>query len=163
MHEDILEKLYRQYYSAALLYALSLCRDRQLAEELVQEAFVRAYLSLGDDAPSFPYWLMKVCRNLYYDHARRQKFLTDAPIPERADNTTPESVLLEKEDAAALFRAMGQLEVAERELIALHYFAARPIHESAEILGLPYAAARQKLRRARMKLRRLMEEDGYEI
>ena len=163
MHSDILDELYRQYYGAALLYVLSLCRDRTLAEEIVHDAFVKAYLSLPDDVPSFPYWLMKVCRNLYYDHARRQKFLTDAPIPERADNTTPESVLLEKEDTAALFRAMGQLEVAERELLALHYFAARPIHESAEILGLPYAAARQKLRRARMKLRRLMEEDGYEI
>ncbi len=163
MHEDILEKLYRQYYSAALLYALSLCRDRHLAEELVQESFVRAFLSLGDDAPSFPFWLMKVCRNLYYDHARRQKFLTDAPIPEQADTATPESALLAKEETAALFRAMEQLEGIERELIALHYFAARPVQEAAEILGLPYAAARQRLRRARIRLRKLMEEDGYEI
>ncbi len=163
MHEDILEKLYRQYYSAAMLYALSLCRDSHLAEELVQESFVRAYLSLDDDAPSFPYWLMKVCRNLYYDHARRQKFLSDAPIKEEIDPTTPESVLLAKEDTAALFRALQKLDSIDRELVALHYFAARPIHEAAEILGLQNAAARQRLRRARIKLRKIIEEDGYEI
>ena len=53
MHSDILDELYRQYYGAALLYVLSLCRDRALAEELVHDAFVKAYLSLPDDAPSF--------------------------------------------------------------------------------------------------------------
>lgn len=163
MHSDLLEELYRQYYGAALLYVLSLCRDRALAEELVQEAFVRAYLSLPDDAPSFPCWLMKVCRNLFYDHARRQKFLTDAPIPEGADTATPEALLLQKEDAAALWRAIGRLEAADRELLTLYYFAARPLNELAAVLGLTPAAARQRLHRARGKLRRILEEDGYEI
>ena len=163
MHSDILEELYRQYYGAALLYVLSLCRDRALAEELVHDAFVKAYLSLPDDVPSFPFWLMKVCRNLFYDHARRQKFLTDAPIPDTPDTDTPESLLLQKEDAAALWRAIGKLEVADRELLVLHYFAVRPLPELAAVLGLTPAAARQRLHRARVKLRKQMEEDGYEV
>lgn len=95
MHSDILDELYRQYYGAALLYVLSLCRDRALAEELVHDAFVKAYLSLPDDAPSFPFWLMKVCRNLWYDHARRQKFLSAEPVPEQMDETTPETLRLQ--------------------------------------------------------------------
>ena len=163
MHSDILEELYRQYYGAALLYVLSLCRERALAEEIVHDAFVKAYLSLPDDVPSFPFWLMKVCRNLFYDHARRQKFLTDAPVPEGIDGHTPESLLLQKEDAAALWRAIGRLDGADRELLVLHYFAARPVGELAALLGLTAAAARQRLHRARGKLRRILEEDGYEI
>jgi len=163
MHSDILEELYRQYYGAALLYVLSLCRDRALAEEIVHDAFVKAYLSLPDDAPSFPFWLMKVCRNLWYDHARRLKFLSSESPPEQIDPATPEALLLQTEDAAALWRGIDRLDGADRELLVLHYFAARPLNELAALLGLSAAAARQRLHRARIKLRRILEEDGYEI
>ena len=50
MDNDIFDTLYRRYYAPALLYAQSLCRSRHLAEDLVQEAFCRAWLSLPDDA-----------------------------------------------------------------------------------------------------------------
>ena len=69
MDRDVLAQLYERYYQPALFYLLALCRDRHLAEDLVQEAFVRAYLSLPEDVPSFPYWLMRVCRNLLCDLA----------------------------------------------------------------------------------------------
>ena len=163
MHSDILEELYRQYYGAALLYVLSLCRDRVLAEEIVHDAFVKAYLSLPDDAPSFPFWLMKVCRNLWYDHARRLKFLSSESPPEQIDSVTPETLLLQKEETAALWRAIGRLDASDRELLVLHYFAARPVAELAALLGLSHPAARQRLHRARGKLRQILEEDGYEI
>ena len=163
MHSDILDELYRQYYGAALLYVLSLCRDRALAEEIVHDAFVKAYLSLPDNAPSFSFWLMKVCRNLWYDHARRLKFLSSEAPPEQADPVTPEALLLQKEEAAALWRAVEKLDAADRELLVLHYFAARPLGELAALLGLSPAAARQRLHRARGKLRKILEEDGYEI
>ena len=163
MHSDILEQLYRQYYGAALLYVLSLCRDRALAEEIVHDAFVKAYLSLPDDAPSFPYWLMKVCRNLWYDQARRLKFLSSESPPDQIDPVTPETLLLQKEGSAARWRGIEKLDAADRELLVLHYFAARPVTELAALLGLSPAAARQRLHRARGKLRRILEEDGYEI
>ena len=163
MHSDILDELYRQYYGAAMLYVLSLCRDKALAEELVHDAFVKAYLSLPDDAPSFPYWLMKVCRNLYYDYARRHKWTADAPVPEQVDQETPEILLLRQEAAAVLWRSIDRLGRTDRELVVLHYFAGRPIAELAALLGLSTAAARQRLHRARAKLRKIMEEDGYEV
>ncbi len=163
MHSEILDALYRQYYGAALLYVLSLCRDPALSEEIVHDAFVKAYLSLPDDAPSFPYWLMKVCRNLYYDHVRRQKFIATGPVPEGVDDHTPETELLRKEEAAALWRAMARLEEAERELLALRYFAGRSTAEIVAITGATPGAVRQRLHRARQKLRMILEEDGYEI
>ena len=163
MHSDILEQLYWQYYGAALLYVLSLCRDRALAEEIVHDAFVKAYLSLPDDAPSFPYWLMKVCRNLWYDQARRLKFLSSESPPEQIDPVTPETLLLQKEGSAALWRGIEKLDAADREVLVLHYFAARPVTELAALLGLSPVAARQRLHRARGKLRRILEEDGYVI
>ena len=49
MDRDVFEQLYQKYYAPALLYAQSLCRGRHLAEDMVQEAFYRAWLSLPDD------------------------------------------------------------------------------------------------------------------
>ena len=92
MDRDVLAQLYERYYQPALFYLLALCRDRHLAEDLVQEAFVRAYLSLPEDVPSFPYWLMRVCRNLLCDHRRKRRRHADGDPPERADGApTPEA------------------------------------------------------------------------
>lgn len=109
MDNDIFDTLYRRYYAPALLYAQSLCRSRHLAEDLVQEAFCRAWLSLPDDVPSFRGWLFRVLRNLLIDHQRRQKHLSADDPPEQADTHTPESALLQHEDAAALYRALERL------------------------------------------------------
>lgn len=163
MQGDLLEELYRQYYGGALLYVLSLCRNPALAEEIVQDAFVKAYLSLPDDVPSFPFWLMKVCRNLFIDRWRHEKFLTGEEMPERGCIDTAETELLQKEDVTALYRGMERLSPSDRELLALHYFAARPVGEMAALLGLTPTAVRQRLHRARLRLRHIMEEDGYEV
>ena len=56
MEKNILEQLYRKYYRVALVYAISICGDISLAEDLVSEAFIKAYISLPDDVPSFKYW-----------------------------------------------------------------------------------------------------------
>ena len=57
MDADLLEELYRKYSSAAVLYCISLCGDEHLAQDLVVDAFVKAYLTLPEDIPSFRYWL----------------------------------------------------------------------------------------------------------
>lgn len=163
MDRDVFERLYQQYYAAALLYARSLCRGRHLAEDMVQEAFYRAWLSLPEDVVSFRSWLFRVLRNLIIDHQRRQKHLADAPPPDTTDETTPESILLKQEDAAALYRAMEALPESDRELLTLYCFARLTAAELAEALGASPAVIRQRLRRARVRLRQKMEEDGYEF
>ena len=80
MDKDIFEQLYRQHYAAALLYAQGLCCSRPLAEDMVQEAFCRAWLALPDGVVSFRSWLFRVLRNLIIDHLRRQKHLSDANL-----------------------------------------------------------------------------------
>ena len=73
---EILEQLYRRYYSAAYLYCLSLCGDGHTAQDLVSDAFVKAYLSLPEEVPSFRYWLFRVCKNLWIDHCRKAQHQT---------------------------------------------------------------------------------------
>lgn len=163
MDNDIFDQLYRRHYAAALLYAQSLCRSRHLAEDMVQEAFCRAWLSLPDEVASFRGWLFRVLRNLIIDHLRRCQHLSDDPPPEQTDGSTPESLLLRQEDAAALYRAMVQLPPADRELLTLHCFAHLSAPELAAVLHTTPSAIRQRLHRARTRLRQKMEEDGYEF
>lgn len=164
MEKDIWAQLYRQHYSAALLYAVHLCRgDRSLAEDLVQEAFFRAFTAAPADMTSFRAWLMRVLRNLSIDHARRRSRLTDAPPPERTDPATPETDLLRREDIRALYKAMEALPADDREVLSLYYFAQVPTPEIASVLGVAPGAVRVRLHRARARLRQRMEENGYEL
>lgn len=162
MDQEILEALYRRHYSAAILYCMSLCGDEHLAQDLVSDAFVKAYLSLPDDTPSFRYWLLRVCKNLWIDHLRKQKFLTSAePLDQLADPVTPETAYIQDQERKALWRAIRSLAPLERELVTLHYFSALPLTQIAPLLGKSHAAVRQQLSRLRRTLKQRMEEQGY--
>ena len=65
MKKDEIEEIYRLYYKDVYLYALSLARNRQDAEELASDAFYKALLSLETKNGSVSYWLFSVCRNIF--------------------------------------------------------------------------------------------------
>lgn len=158
----MLEQLYHRYYSAAFLYCLTLCKRRELAEDIVADAFVKAYLSLPREIPSFQYWLLRVCRNLWLDHLRREKKLAPEEAMENLTvPDTPESLYLRSERRQALWQAIGTLSPLDRELVTLHYFSGLSLQESAGLLGKSYPATRQRLVRLRKELKQRMEEYGY--
>ena len=162
MEPDILEQLYSRYYPGAMLYCITLCGDLHLAEDLVADAFVKAYLSLPNDVPSFQYWLCRVCKNLWIDHCRRKKHLASSDALETAtDHNTPEAVFLRKEQHRVLWRAIAALPPPDRELLVLHYFSGLPLKEIAPIIGKSHAAVRQRMVRLRTALKQEMEEQGY--
>lgn len=162
MEAEILEQLYRRYYSAAYLYCLSLCGDGHTAQDLVSEAFVKAYLSLPDDVPSFRYWLLRVCRNLWIDHCRRQKHQAgQETLDFLPDPDTPESIYLKNEQKKVLWQALNTLSPGDRELIILHYFSGLSLKEIAPLVGKSYDSVRQRMVRLRNQLRQEMEAQGY--
>jgi len=162
MEQEVLEALYRRHYSAAMLYCITLCGDEHLAQDLVADAFVKAYQSLPDEFPSFQYWLLRVCKNLWIDHLRRRKHLTTVESLDRiADPVTLETAYIRDQERQALWNAICTLRPADRELVTLHYFSALPLNQIAPLLGISYAATRQRLVRLRQQLKQRMEEQGY--
>lgn len=125
------------------------------------EAFVKAYLSLPDEIPSFQYWLFRVCRNLWLDHCRWNRHQADEPPPEIPDHNTPETAYLADEQQRMLWNAIGALSPLDRELVTLHYFSGLPLKDAALVLGKSYPAARQRMVRLRAILKQRMEEQGY--
>ncbi len=162
METEILEQLYRRYYSAAYLYCLSLSGDAHTAQDIVADAFVKAYLSLPDAVPSFRYWLFRVCKNLWIDQCRKKQYTTGPESLEFIpDPNTPESIYLQNEQKRALWAALNALPPKDRELITLHYFSGLPLNEIAPLMGKSHEAVRQRMVRLRTKLRQEMEDQGY--
>jgi RNA polymerase sigma-70 factor (ECF subfamily) len=162
MDADLLEELYRKYHRSAMLYCTALCGDPQLAQDIASEAFVKAYLSLPNNIPSFRYWLLRVCKNLWLDFCRRQSRLAGADALEHIpDHRTPEVIHLENEQKQALWRCLDALPPKDREIIILHYFSGLPLKEIAPLMGLGYDTVRQRIARLRNKLRQELEEQGY--
>ena len=162
MDAALLEELYRKYHGPALLYCLSLCGNEQLAQDLVADAFVKAYLTLPMDPPSFRYWLLRVCKNLWFDHLRREKRLTfTEPEDTLTDGTTPETAYIQKEERRCLWKAINALSPLDRELLTLYYFSDVPLQEAAMLLNKSYPAVRQRMARLRQTLKQQMEEQGY--
>lgn len=167
MEKDLLERLYREYYQAVFLYCLSLCGDQQTAEDLAADAFVKAYLSLPDEIPSFQYWLFRVCRNLWIDSLRKGKKKADIQPDDYLHSIpyiqSPETEYLKSERYRYLWNAIGTLKPMDREIITLHYFSGLSLQEIAVLLGKSGPAVRQRMHRLRKTLKQRMEEQGYEF
>lgn len=164
MENDILQALYQRYYGAALLYTTALCSDAELAQDIVADAFVKAYISLPAEIPSFPFWLFRVCKNLWIDHLRKQPVqLSEEQLLNAADRHTPESIYLENERYRCLWQGIQSLSPIDREIVTLHYFSRLPLQDVSRLVGKSYAAVRQRLSRLRQILKHHMEGHGYEF
>ncbi len=137
-------------------YALWLCRDRNRAEELVQETFLRAWRSLDAlrDERAAKGWLITILRR---EHARGY----EGYRPDMDRDIDPDDLAGVAEetpaDTLALRRAVAGLSDEYREPLLLHILAGYRCDEIAEILGLSPGAVMTRLFRARQKLRAVLE------
>lgn len=73
MEQDVLRHLYEQYSREIYLYLYSICKSRETAEDLMQDVFLKAFLSLETSGEFLRPWLYKVARNTCLNHMRRAK------------------------------------------------------------------------------------------
>lgn len=151
------ENLFKRYYNEALLYVYSFCHNRTLAEDIVQEAYVRAIRSIDEEKDGFKFWLLKVCRNCYFDALRKNKKL------EAIENDMPSSDslvddVIQKEEYRALYKAVSLLKDSYQEVVRLYYFDSMSVKEIASIIGESSDNVKIQLYRARLKLKELLEE-----
>ncbi len=158
---------YDAYRARLFGFLLRLTRERALAEELVQETFVRlaqharrlrADTRLGA-------WLFTVARNLALSAARRRAWQELRVgvlrlVPEQRRIVPPDELLEGSEAQAALEAALAGLPGWAREILLLCGVEAFAPQEAAEILGITPAAARQRLARARAALSAALADEG---
>jgi len=148
----------------ALRVARRIVANASIAEELVQEAMVRAWTQSGHYDPRrarFSTWLYRIVVNLCIDHGRR---VQPEPMPEGFDPADPQmssdEMLEAHERSAAIARAISDLPVNQRAAMVLVYDEGMSGAEAARVLGLTTKAIERLLARARAHLReRLCVED----
>jgi RNA polymerase sigma-70 factor (ECF subfamily) len=134
------------------------CRDRSTAEDMAQEAFVRAFRALhtfrGEAA--FSTWMMTVAMNSYRSWLRDQ-----GPLPVQADlertvarERDPLAGLQHEERASAVRNMVRTLPPRYREALVLFYFEEMNLAETARILGIAAGTLKARLHRGRALLKR---------
>lgn len=158
MRTNAFAKIYRQHYAAVYRYALSLTRDTHLAEDLAQETFVKAMLSLDAGRDSMAAWLHVVCHNLWYDQCRRDKrlqFMSGESLEKLLiDTENPETA-----GASGFLSRIDRLPPAMREAVILFYHSGLATEEIARVQHTTPGAVRTLLYRARIRLKTIWEDE----
>jgi len=150
------ERIVRRWQGPLLTLAFRFCRNHHRAEEMAQEAFVKAYrgLSSWSGATPFSRWLFALAANHYRSRMRKLE-LESVELEEGLDTASPTSPHLElerREVTAAVHREVARLPPKYRDALILYYFHSKDVSEAAATLGVPEGTAKARLHRARLML-----------
>ncbi len=167
---DALDVLYDRYARAVFSFAVRIVHDGQIAEEILQEAFMRSWQQAGRfelNRGSYPSWLLSITHNLAIDEVRKIK-----RRPQKADmvdisdvlrSEVDETVNIEEAAEASELRgviqnAMNHLPEAQRRTIELAYFEGLSQREIAAFLNEPLGTIKTRMRLAMQKLKDVLAE-----
>lgn len=156
---DAFENIVRRWQGPLINLAYRFCRDRGRAEDLAQEAFLRAYRALGQwrKDSAFSTWLFALATNLYRSELRRMPtgLVSIEDVSEPGDpRAADEDNMLETEDRKrSVQRAVLTLPPKYREALLLFYFHEMDVPAAARSLGLPEGTLKARLFRGRELLR----------
>jgi len=156
------EELYK--HTAGKLYAISLqmLRRRDLAEDAVQEAFVRIWHNAGEyqqEKGNVLTWMTTIVRYRALDMLRAAKSRreSDEETEEGEDEHSPEKELYAERDRALIDRCMDLLEGQQRHVIQLAYFRGLTHAEVCDQTGSPLGSVKTWIRRGLERLKRCVE------
>lgn len=151
-------------------------RDRELARDLTQDTFLRAYQKLGGfkGGAAFGTWLYSIALNVVRSEIRRRSALKNRPplsldalggtedgaeYDPPDDGPTAVERLITQEQCEALLAAVAELDADQREVIVLREFQGLGYEQIAEAVGVPIGTVRSRLFRARNELRRRLVDE----
>jgi RNA polymerase sigma-70 factor (ECF subfamily) len=168
--EAAISALYDRYGRTVFGVGLNMLGDRSLAEELVQEVFLKVWRSSGTLDPSrgsFSTWLYRVTRSvaldLYRKRAHRVRFVSDGDPyvgSARDQSAGPQQVADESWLSWRVSRALEVLDAPHREVIELAYFSGLSQSEISERTGVPLGTVKSRTASAYRSLRRNLEPQG---
>lgn len=157
------DELFDRYRRGILAYVIGLVRDRGLAEDIVQEVFLRLVRRCRDIDPKrgASAWLYRVARNLAIDTLRRRKHEV---VPENGEfvagtrdqmavGSGPDRDLMARERAELVRAALDSVPAKERDVLLLHYYGGLTFQEISKVVRRPLGTVLWQARRAVRRLR----------
>lgn len=158
--------LVHRYQNYVFTLTLRIVKNREDAEEVAQDVFVKAYKYLADfkGASKFTTWLYTIVNNTCISFLRKKKLeihsLDNEKVFEAADSQDSgmkANMIEQKSKLAMVNEAIGLLNPDDAQIITLFYKAEQSLEETAQILGIEVNAAKVRLHRARTRLKDKME------
>ena len=168
---ELFHELIRPYEHGAFILAYSVLRNKEDAEEAVQQAMLNIFsrLSQLDDIERFKQWAMRVVENESKMIRRKRRQYLYEPIDDStADNSEgkpfrprqfadwrdlPSDIVEQKEVRQAIWKALGELSDIYREVFVLRDMQHLDVAETAQVLGISESAVKIRLHRARLMMR----------
>lgn len=169
------EALARPEFDALFRTSLRIVGRRAIAEEVVQEACLRAYadFDVADEPAAFRPWLFRIAVNLALDHLRRCKheavsFRNDGidravTVPDTTLSGRPDALAEGRETGRAMGRALAMLTPDLRAVVVLVLIEEMSYAEAAVALAITGDLVRSRLSRARAELRRQLAHHGTDL
>ena len=163
--------LVNRYQNYVFTLSLRFTKNREDAEEVSQDIFIKAYRALADfkGNSKFSTWLYTIVNNTCITFLRKKKLVTHSLDNERIfeavesqDSGLRANMVEQKSRAAMVNKAIALLNPDDAEIITLFYKAEQTLEEIAMILGLETNTAKVRLHRARTRLKEKMEANFAE-
>ena len=169
--EAAFRELLKRYERPVFSLIYRMVRDRTLAEDLAQEAFIRAFNAIGSYNTTYKFsnWIFKIANNHTIDHLRKRKLETvsihGSPHATTQDeinqsrlvlssgDESPLELVVHKELGGQIEAAIGELREDYRTVILLRHVEGYAYEEIAEVMGLPLGTVKTYLHRARNELK----------
>jgi RNA polymerase sigma-70 factor (ECF subfamily) len=167
---DLLDQLIEQYHYRLFRYLVSLTGNREAAEDLFQETWIRV-LERGEqynDKWKFGTWLFTIARNLFLDAMRRKNPLAGSTLDElevmpefsersAGETPTPFDLQIQREEAEGVARALEHLPSSYREVLVLRFQEDLSLEEIATVVAAPLPTVKSRLYRGMEALKDLLQ------
>jgi RNA polymerase sigma-70 factor (ECF subfamily) len=146
--------------------ATLILRDRETAQDAVQEAFVSAWRDVASlrDPGAWDAWLYRLTVWACYRHARKRRRRSTVElraIPD-LDPVGDPDLAIDVAERDEIERRLGELPVDQRAVIVVHFFLDLPLTDAARVLDIPVGTAKSRLHRALRSLRTAMRPEWEE-
>lgn len=161
-------EIYNKYYKAMYNTALRIVNDSAEAEDIMQEAFIRAFSKIQtfQEKSTFGAWLKKITVNLSLNSLNKSSKFQKVAYEDQFKKETveDEGIDIREEEANSkvqkVLKAMNSLKESYRIVLTLHLIEGYDYEEICEILGISSAGCRTTISRAKESLRKKLLENG---
>jgi len=168
--EEAFAEIVKIYLDQIYNFVYRLAGDRDAAEDLAQETFVKAWKNLKkfDQKRNFRTWIFTIAKNTTYDWLKKKKEIPFSTFTDEEgeswlenvadENILPDEILARSDLAEEMEKILEKIPVHYRAILLLHYKEDFSLHEIAEILGEPYNTIKSRHQRGLGKMKDLFLE-----
>ena len=160
---ELYEEIIKRYKNGVYSLCMRMIRNNEDAKDLAQDAFIKAYQNLDkyNSEYKFSTWIFKVASNLCVDHLRKLKTQTlpyDDKLSMPHDTASAEDIYIHKSNKRQIEKAIQDLPEEYRVLVILYHKEGLSYEEMSDMLKLPMSKVKNRLHRARNRLKEVLKD-----